>query len=136
GENASQRSVDFGDGVYKSTDAGQTWTKGGLEKCEHMGKSVSGPRNSQVVYVAAQGPLWAPGGDRGLYKTTDGGQTWKPILQISDNTGISDLIVDPRNYDVMYPCSYQRRRNVGVLIGAGPEAAIFKSTDAGATWKK
>lgn len=136
GENQALRSVSFGDGLYKSTDGGQTWTHMGLEHSEHIGKILIDPRNSDVVFVAAQGPLWAPGGDRGLYKTEDGGRTWKPVLQISENTGITDVAFDPGTPDVMYAASYQRRRNVGLLIGGGPEAGIFKSTDAGAHWAR
>jgi photosystem II stability/assembly factor-like uncharacterized protein len=136
GENQALRSVSFGDGVYKSADGGKTWQNMGLRHSEHIAKIFVDPRNSDVVYVASQGPLWAPGGDRGLFKTTDGGKTWKPVLQISENTGITDMAFDPRNPDVIYAASYQRRRNVGVLIGGGPEAGIFKSVDAGASWKK
>jgi photosystem II stability/assembly factor-like uncharacterized protein len=136
GENQSQRSVGYGDGVYKSTDGGATWQHLGLGASEHIGKIVIDPRSSNVVYVAAQGPLWAPGGDRGLYKTTDGGQTWKPVLQVSENTGVTDLALDPRNPDVIYAASYQRRRHVGLLIGGGPDAAIHKSEDGGANWTK
>ncbi len=136
GENNSQRSVAYGDGVYKSTDGGKTWENMGLKKSEHIGKIIIDPRDSNTVYVAAQGPLWAPGGDRGLYKTTDGGKTWKPILTISENTGVSDLVMDPRNPDVLYASAYQRRRHVWTLVNGGPEAAIHKSTDGGATWKK
>jgi photosystem II stability/assembly factor-like uncharacterized protein len=136
GENNSQRSVSYGDGVYKSVDGGRTWENVGLKKSEHIGKILIDPRDSNTVYVAAQGPLWAPGGDRGLYKTTDGGKTWKPVLTISENTGVSDVVMDPRNPDVLYASAYQRRRHVWTLINGGPEAAIHKSTDGGATWKK
>ncbi len=136
GENQSQRSVGFGDGVYRSGDAGRTWTRVGLPRSEHIAKIVVDPRRAGVVYVASQGPLWAPGGDRGLYKTTDGGRTWTPVLQVSENTGISDLVMDPRDPDVLYAASYQRRRRVGILIAGGPESAVFKSTDAGKTWTK
>jgi photosystem II stability/assembly factor-like uncharacterized protein len=136
GENNSQRSVSWGDGVYKSTDGGRTWTNVGLQKSEHIGKIVVDPRNSNVVYVAAQGPLWGPGGDRGLYKTTDGGKSWKPALTISENTGVTDLVMDPANPDVLYAASYQRRRHVYTLINGGPESAIHKSMDGGATWTK
>src|SRR6187549_2455352 len=97
GENASQRSAHFGDGVYKSTDAGKTWKRTGLETSEHIGKIIIDPRNSNTVYVAAQGPLFSPGGERGLYKTTDGGATWTPSLVISENTGITDIVFDPKN---------------------------------------
>ncbi len=136
GENNSQRSVSMGDGVYKSVDGGKSWKNAGLGKSEHIGKIVVDPRDSNVVYVAAQGPLWAPGGDRGLYKTTDGGKTWKPLLQISENTGITDVVLDPSNPDVMYAAAYQRRRHVFTLINGGPESAIHKSVDGGATWTK
>src|SRR5882762_11836263 len=136
GENNSQRSVSMGDGVYKSIDGGKSWKNVGLEKSEHISKIAVDPRDSNVVYVAAQGPLWAPGGDRGLYKTIDGGKTWKPVLTVSENTGVTDIVYDPRNPDVLYAASYQRRRHVWTLIDGGPESAIYKSTDAGANWKK
>src|SRR5256714_2320949 len=136
GENNSQRSVSMGDGVYKSIDGGKSWKNVGLEKSEHISKIVLDPRDSNVVYVAAQGPLWAPGGDRGLYKTTDGGKTWTSSLTISENTGVTDVILDPSNPDILYASAYQRRRHVFTLIDGGPESAIYKSTDAGATWNK
>lgn len=136
GENNSQRSVAVGDGVYKSLDGGKTWKNAGLEKSEHIGKIVVDPRDSNVVYVAAQGPLWAPGGDRGLYKTTDGGKTWTKSLNVSENTGVSDVVLDPSSPDTLYAASYQRRRHVFTLIDGGPEGAIYKSTDAGKTWNK
>jgi photosystem II stability/assembly factor-like uncharacterized protein len=136
GENNSQRSVSWGDGVYRSDDDGRTWRNMGLQKSEHIARVLIDPRNSDVVYVAAQGPLWGPGGDRGLYKSTDGGKTWKNILTISENTGVTDVIFEPGNPDVMYAAAYQRRRHVWTLIDGGPESAIYKSTDAGATWNK
>jgi len=136
GENASQRSVGYGDGVYKSLDAGRSWTNVGLRQSEHIGKILIDPRDSDVVYVAAQGPLWAPGGERGLYKTTDGGASWGRVLYVSENTGITDIAFDPRDPDVIYAASYQRRRHVGILVAGGPESAIYKTSDAGATWRK
>lgn len=136
GENNSQRSVSWGDGIYKSTDGGSTWINVGLKKSEHIGKIIINPHNSDIVYVAAQGPLWGPGGDRGLYKTTDGGQTWEAMLTISENTGVTDVVMDPRNPDVLYCASYQRRRHVWTLIDGGPESAIWKTTDGGKGWKK
>ena len=136
GENNSQRSVSYGDGVYKSVDGGKSWENMGLKSSEHIGKIVIDPRDSNTVYVAAQGPLWNPGGDRGLYKTTDGGKSWTASLTISENTGVSDLWLDPRNPDMLYATSYQRRRHVWTLINGGPESAIHKSTDAGASWRK
>jgi photosystem II stability/assembly factor-like uncharacterized protein len=136
GENNSQRSVSYGDGVYKSIDGGKTWSNMGLKTSEHIGKILVDPRNSDVVYVAAQGPLWSPGGDRGLYKTTDGGKTWKAVLTVSENTGVTDVVMDPRNPDVLLAASYQRRRHVWTLIDGGPESAIYKSRDGGANWTK
>ena len=136
GENTNLRSAMAGTGIYKSIDAGATWQHVGLARSEKIGRMAMDPRNSDVVYVAAQGPLWADGGERGLYKTTDGGRSWNRVLHVSDYTGISDIILDPRDPDVLYAASYQRRRGVGILIGGGPEGAIFKSTDAGATWTK
>lgn len=136
GENNSQRSVSYGDGVYRSEDGGKSWENMGLKASEHIGKIVIDPRNSDIVYVAAQGPLWAAGGDRGLYKTTDGGKTWNAILAISKHTGVTDMVMDPRDPDVLYAASYQRRRHVWTLINGGPESAIHKSVDGGKTWKK
>jgi photosystem II stability/assembly factor-like uncharacterized protein len=136
GENNSQRSVAFGDGVYKSLDGGQNWKNVGLEDSEHIGMIAIDPRDSNVVYVAAQGPLWRSGGERGVYKTTDGGESWERVLHISDDTGVNEVHMDPRNPDVLYASSYQRRRHVWTLIDGGPESAIYKSTDAGATWRK
>jgi photosystem II stability/assembly factor-like uncharacterized protein len=136
GENHSQRSAHFGDGIYKSTDAGKSWERSGLETSEHIGKIVIDPRNSNVVYVASQGPLFSAGGERGLYKTTDGGVTWTHSLNISENTGITDVVLDPKNPEVIYAAAYQRRRHVGQAIGGGPEGGLHKSTDAGRTWTK
>jgi len=136
GENNSQRSVAFGDGVYKSLDGGQNWENVGLEESEHIGMITIDPRDSNVVYVASQGPLWRSGGERGVYKTADGGATWERVLHISDDTGVNEVHMDPRNPDVLYASSYQRRRHVWTLIDGGPESAIYKSTDAGATWRK
>jgi photosystem II stability/assembly factor-like uncharacterized protein len=136
GENTNLRSASAGEGVFKSTDGGATWRRVGLERSEKVGRMAIDPRNSDVVWVAVQGPLWSAGGDRGLYKTTDGGQTWKPVLQISEHTGVADVVLDPREPDVVYASAYQRRRNTGLLIGGGPEGAIYKSTDGGATFRK
>lgn len=136
GENNSQRSVAYGDGVYKSTDGGRSWQNVGLKKSEHIGKIIVHPKNSDVVYVAAQGPLWGPGGDRGLYKTTDGGKTWEQVLKIDDDTGVTDVVMDPRNPDVLIAASYQRRRHVWTLVNGGPGSGVHRSTDGGKTWKK
>ncbi|HEU5239208.1 MAG TPA: hypothetical protein VFU37_18910, partial [Pyrinomonadaceae bacterium] len=136
GENNSQRSVSYGNGVYRSDDGGKTWRNVGLKASEHIGRIAIDPKDSNIVYVAAQGPLWGPGGDRGLYKTTDGGKTWKQILKISENTGVTDVVIDPQNPETVYAASYQRRRHMFTLINGGPESAIYKSTDAGATWNR
>jgi photosystem II stability/assembly factor-like uncharacterized protein len=136
GENNSQRSVSYGSGIYRSDDGGKSWKNVGLKTSEHIGRIVLDPRDSNTVYVAAQGPLWGPGGDRGLYKTTDGGKTWKKILSISDDTGVTDVVIDAQNPDTVYAASYQRRRHMWTLIDGGPESAIYKSTDAGASWNK
>ncbi len=136
GENNGQRSVPYGNGVYRSRDAGRTFEPMGLDESEHIGRIVLDPRDSQVVYVASQGPLWRSGGDRGLYKTTDGGESWERILHISENTGISDLVLDPRHPDTLYATSWQRRRHTGIQIAGGPEGGIHKSEDGGATWRR
>ncbi len=136
GENNSQRSVSFGDGVYRSRDGGKNWEHMGLKQSEHIGMILVDPRDSNTVYVAAQGPLWRAGGDRGLYKTIDGGATWDRVLHISDDTGVNEVHMDPRDPNVLYASSYQRRRHVWTLINGGPESAIYKSEDAGATWRK
>lgn len=135
GEYNSQRAIGYGDGIYRTEDGGKSWENMGLKKSEHIGRIVIDPRNSHV-YVAAQGPLWGSGAERGLYKSTDNGKTWKKILDVSENTGITDIVMDPRNPDILYAASYQRRRRVFTLINGGPESAIYKSTDAGATWTK
>jgi photosystem II stability/assembly factor-like uncharacterized protein len=136
GERNSQRSVAYGDGVYKSEDSGRSWTNVGLKDSQHIGRIVVSPKDSDTVYVAAQGPLWNAGGDRGLYKTTDGGRTWNQVLKISENTGVSDVVLDPRNPDVVVASAYQRRRHFFTMINGGPESAIHRSTDGGKTWKK
>ena len=136
GENNSQRSVSYGSGLYRSDDGGKSWRNVGLKNSEHIGRIAIDPKDSNIVYVAAQGPLWGPGGDRGLYKTTDGGKTWNQILKISENTGVTDVTIDPNNPETIYAASYQRRRHMFTLIDGGPESAIYKSTDSGATWNK
>jgi photosystem II stability/assembly factor-like uncharacterized protein len=136
GENNSQRSVSYGNGVYKSEDGGRSWKNVGLKTSEHIGRIAIDPKDSNIIYVASQGPLWGPGGERGLFKTTDGGKTWKNILNISENTGVTDVVIDPNDPNTLYCASYQRRRHMWTLIDGGPESAIYKSTDAGATWNK
>ncbi len=136
GENNGQRSVAYGDGVYKSEDGGKSWKNMGLKNSEHIGKIIVDPRNSDVVYVAAIGPLWKEGGDRGLYKTTDGGKTWKAVLTIDEHTGVTDMLMDPRNPDVLYAAAHQRRRHVFTYVSGGPGSGMYKSKDGGQTWDK
>ncbi|MEM9015254.1 MAG: glycosyl hydrolase, partial [Pseudomonadota bacterium] len=134
GENNSQRSVAFGDGVYKSTDRGATWKNMGLKDSGHISQIWIHPNDANTVLVAAQGPLWSGGGDRGMYKTTDGGETWNQVLEIDEHTGVNEFIVHPENFDLIIASSYQRRRHVWVLINGGPGSAIHRSADGGETW--
>ncbi|HUX95268.1 MAG TPA: hypothetical protein VMV47_05995 [Bacteroidales bacterium] len=136
GENTHQRQLGYGDGVYKSEDGGATWKNMGLKESRQIGMIEIDPRNTDIVYVAAEGSIWGPGGERGLYKTTDGGKSWNKILNVSENTGINNVVLDPRNPDVIYATSEQRRRHVYTKIGGGPESAVYKSKDGGKTWDK
>lgn len=136
GENVGGRHVGYGDGVYRSPDGGKTWKNMGLGDSEHIGTILIDPRNSNVVYVASQGPLWSAGGDRGLFKTTDGGTTWNNILGGGEYTGVNEVRMDPRNSDVLYATTHQRYRNVAALINGGPESGIHKSIDGGKSWQK
>jgi photosystem II stability/assembly factor-like uncharacterized protein len=136
GENNSQRSVGYGDGVYRSTDGGTTWKNMGLKNSGHISMIRFHPTERGTLWVAAQGPLWSDGGDRGLYKTTDGGETWERILEIDPHTGINEFVVDPADPDIIVASSYQRRRHVWTLINGGPGSGIHKSNDGGKTWRK
>jgi len=144
GENVSGRHAGYGSGVYRSRDGGQNWENLGLEASERIGMIHVDPRDSDTIFVAAQGPMWSGGGDRGLYKSTDGGENWRKVLgnglgntDIDDQyTGVSEVHMDPRNPDVMYAVSWQRFRNVAVLMDGGPGTGIHKSTDGGETWRE
>jgi photosystem II stability/assembly factor-like uncharacterized protein len=136
GENNAQRSVSYGDGIYKSIDGGQHWENMGLKASEHIGKILIDPRNTDVVYVAAHGPVFNGGGDRGLYKTTDGGKTWNKILDGGDWAGVADVVMDPRDPDVLIASVWQRARRQWGFISGGPQSSLQRSTDAGATWTK
>ena len=136
GENVSGRHVGWGDGIYRSNDGGKTWQRMGLTKSEHIGKILIDPRNSDVVLVAAEGPLWSSGGERGVYKTMDGGKTWELVLEIDTNTGVTDLEFHPSNPEVIYAAAYQRRRHIWSLLAGGPKSGIYKSTDNGTSWRK
>ena len=136
GENNNQRSVSYGDGVYKSVDGGKSFTNMGLKQSEHIGSIVIHPTNDNIIWVAAYGPLWSKGGERGVYKSTDGGKTWKRTLFVSDDTGIAEVVIDPSNPDIMYASAHQRRRHEWTYIGGGPESMVYKSTDGGETWRE
>ena len=136
GENNNQRSVAYGDGIYRTLDGGKSWKKMGLEKSEHIGRILVDPRDSRVVWVAAYGPLWSGGGERGVYRSADSGETWTQVLKVSDDTGVADILLDPRDPDTIYAAAHQRRRHVWTLVGGGPESAIHKSVDGGKTWRK
>ena len=136
GERANRQSVSWGDGIYKTTDAGKTWTNVGLKTSMHIGRIVTHPSDPAIVYVAAQGSVWGPGGERGLYRTMDGGKTWQRTLHVDDDTGVTDVAMDSLDPKVLYAASYQRRRSAFGFNGGGPGSALWKSTDAGATWTK
>ncbi|MBT8143650.1 MAG: glycosyl hydrolase, partial [Gammaproteobacteria bacterium] len=136
GENISGRHVGFGDGIYLSHDGGDSWENKGLAQSDHIGNIVVDPRDSDVIFVAAQGPLWSPGGDRGVYRSTDGGDSWENILSAGKYTGAGEVHMDPSNPDVLYATLWQRHRTVAALMDGGPETAIYKSTDGGDNWRK
>ncbi|MFN5031309.1 MAG: WD40/YVTN/BNR-like repeat-containing protein, partial [Flavobacteriia bacterium] len=136
GENNNQRSVAYGDGVYKSLDGGKSFTNMGLSKSEHIGNIIIHPQDENTIWVAAYGPVWSSGGERGVYKSTDGGKTWNRTLFISEETGVSEIAIDPENSNILYASAHQRRRHEWTYIGGGPESAIYKSTDGGTTWRE
>jgi len=136
GENNAQRSVGYGDGVYKSVDGGKSWKNMGLKNSGHISMIRFHPEDSNIVFVAAQGPLWNPGGDRGLYRSNDGGGSWDRILDIDENTGINEFVINPSNPDVIVASSYQRRRHVWTLINGGPGSAVHKTINGGVSWHK
>ena len=135
GENVGGRHVSFGDGIYRSTDAGKTWKNLGLKKTEHISEIIVDPRDSNVVWVAAQGPLWSKGGERGLFKTTDGGKTWKNVLKKGPWTGVTSIVMDPRDSDVVYAATWQHHRTVAAYMGGGPESGLYRTTDGAETWQ-
>ncbi len=134
GENVGGRHVGYGDGVYRSKDGGATWENLGLKESEHISKILIHPDDSNTVWVAAQGPLWSPGGERGLFKTVDGGKTWINVLSAGEWTGVTDIAIDPRNPDRLYAATWQHHRTVAAYVGGGPESGIHVSEDGGETW--
>jgi photosystem II stability/assembly factor-like uncharacterized protein len=136
GESNNRQSTSWGDGVYKSTDGGKTYVNVGLRTSKHINRILIDPRDQNIVFVAATGSLWGPGGERGVYRTLDGGKTWKPVLKGDDDTGANDLAMDPANSKVLYASMYQRRRTACCMNGGGPGSGIFKSTDGGETWTR
>lgn len=136
GENVGGRHVGFGDGIYKSEDDGKTWQNLGLKSSEHISEIIVHPDNADIVWAAVQGPLWTSGGERGLYKTTDGGSNWKKVLGGSEWTGVTDIAIDPRDPNWMYAATWDRHRTVAAYMGGGPGSGLHRSTDGGETWEK
>lgn len=136
GEANNRQSSSWGDGVYRSSDGGKTWQKCGLADTMHIGRIVVHPQNPDVLYVAAQGRLWGPNRERGLYKSEDGGKTWAQALFINEDTGVSDVVMDPQNPDTLIAAAYQRRRTAFSFLGSGPHSGLYKTSDGGKTWKK
>jgi len=136
GENVGGRHVAYGDGIYKSEDGGSTWKNMGLKKSEHLSKIIIHPNNSDIIWVASQGPLWSKGGERGIYKSIDGGKSWQQTLGDSEWIGATDLLIDPRNSNLLYAATWQRHRTVAGYLGGGPGTAIYKSNDGGDNWIK
>ncbi|CAN5900002.1 hypothetical protein BH11GEM2_BH11GEM2_14220 [soil metagenome] len=136
GEATNRQSSGWGDGIYKSTDGGRTWTNMGLPESGHIARIVTHPTNRDIAYVAVPGKLWAPSAERGLYKTSDGGRSWQRVLAGNDDTGVTEVAMDPSDPNTLYAATYQRRRQAFGFVGGGPGSALWKSTDAGATWRK
>ena len=134
GENVGGRHVAFGDGIFKSEDGGDSWENMGLRKSEHISEIIIHPDNSDIIWAASQGPLWSPGGERGLFKTTDGGKNWRKVLGGGKWTGVTDIHMDPRNPDRIYAATWQRHRTVAALMGGGPESGLHRSEDGGESW--
>ena len=136
GENVGGRHVGYGDGIYKSTDGGKSWKNIGLKKSEHISKIIVHPSDANKIWVAVQGPLWSKGGERGLYMTTDAGETWERTLGDDEWTGVTDLVIDPRDADVLYAATWDRHRTVAAYMGGGPGSGLHRSVDGGVTWTK
>src|SRR5204862_6580704 len=131
GESHNRQSTSWCDGVYQSTDGRKIYTNLGLKTSRFINRIVIDPRNNDGVFVAATGSLFGPGGERGIYKTTDGGRTWKQTLKVDEHTGANDLVMDATNNRILYASTYQRRRTACCMNGGGPGSGVWKSTDAG-----
>ena len=136
GESNNRQSTSWGDGVYKSTDGGKTFASMGLKTSKHINRIVIDPRNTDIVFVAATGNLFGPGGERGVYKTTDSGRSWKQVLKVDDDTGANDLVMDATNSQILYATTYQRRRTACCMNGGGPGSGLWKSIDGGENWTR
>jgi len=136
GEATCRNSVTIGDGVYKSTDSGKTWTNMGLSETRHISRIVVNPGDPNIAYVAAMGHLWGPNQERGIYKTTDGGKTWQKILYVDENTGFADLVIDPSDSLTLFAAAYEYCRLPYHYTSGGPGSGLYKTTDGGETWKK
>jgi len=136
GESNNRQSTSWGNGVYMSTDGGSTWMHMGLEDTHHIGRVVIDPVDPDIVFVAAAGHLWGSNEERGVFKTTDGGETWRKVLYVDENTGCNELVMDPSNNMILYTAAYQRQRRGWGFVGSGPGSAIYKSVDGGETWTK
>lgn len=136
GENVGGRHMGYGDGIYRSDDDGAHWKNMGLKNSEHISRIITHPNNSDIVWVAVQGPMWNKGGDRGLYKTIDGGKTWKKTLGDNEWVGVTEIVIDPTNPDQLYAATWQRHRTVAAYIGGGPGSGLYRSSDGGETWTK
>ncbi|MEJ2004913.1 MAG: glycosyl hydrolase, partial [Cyclobacteriaceae bacterium] len=134
GENVGGRHAGFGDGVYRSTDGGASWSNMGLGDSEHISKIIVHPDNSDVIMVAAQGPLWSAGGDRGFFKSTDGGNTWTKTLGDDAYTGVTDMVIDPRDPNRVYAVTWEHHRTVAAWMGGGKKSRLYLSEDGGDTW--
>ena len=136
GENVGGRHVGFGDGIYRSTDGGATWENRGLRDSEHLSKIVIDPNDSNRIWVAAQGPLWRSGGERGVYRTTDGGESWTRVLGDDEWMGATDLVQDPRDPNRLFAATWHRHRTVAAYLGGGPGTGLWRSDDGGGTWTR